>query len=259
MASTQKYEYKSINDWLEDIVFRTAICFEATELIQLKRDYPPQLKGQPTVIITADKANSWEPMTDIAKIGGVAQGKYTGIKLKAGAQPVDGLKELFSKEAVVNFDCNTSIRLIMLKALSDVTAAADFNAKFKGLQLGSEFVDKKFYPPYQVLKNNPGFTLIPGDWIEFVDLTVPAASGWQHENSLYVGNGFFYAHLTTGKSGLYTEDQLNKLLNEESKTNGNNRARIDKLKDPGTGLAIKDPVTMEDWISTRISPTLFLK
>lgn len=120
--------------------------------------------------------------------------------------PSIAIQDIFKNGKLYGTECATAMIIIFYKALLSLYEEETFNRLFANLLLYTWDYDQDLK-----LITKTGGDLVPGDLVYFKNPQVnPATIEWQGENTIYLGNFFFYGHGV----GVKTKEEIIYALNE---------------------------------------------
>ncbi|PFV85983.1 protein-glutamine gamma-glutamyltransferase [Bacillus sp. AFS059628] len=129
-----------------------------------------------------------------------------GFELLPNIPPSIAIQDIFKNGKLYGTECATAMIIIFYKALLSLYEEETFNRLFANLLLYTWDYDQDLK-----LITKTGGDLIPGDLVYFKNPQVnPATIEWQGENTIYLGNFFFYGHGV----GVKTKEEIIYALNE---------------------------------------------
>ncbi|MES5956422.1 protein-glutamine gamma-glutamyltransferase [Bacillus anthracis] len=129
-----------------------------------------------------------------------------GFELLPNIPPSIAIQDIFKNGKLYGTECATAMIIIFYKALLSLYNAETFNRLFANLLLYTWDYDQDLK-----LITKTGGDLVPGDLVYFKNPQVnPATIEWQGENTIYLGNFFFYGHGV----GVKTKEEIIYALNE---------------------------------------------
>lgn len=129
-----------------------------------------------------------------------------GFQLLPNTPPSIAIQDIFKNGKLYGTECATAMIIIFYKALLSLYEEETFNRLFANLLLYTWDYDQDLK-----LITKTGGDLVPGDLVYFKNPQVnPATIEWQGENTIYLGNFFFYGHGV----GVKTKEEIIYSLNE---------------------------------------------
>jgi len=207
IASKQSYQRSS--DSLDfELKVRTNFVRAANELSESQLAFPSHADEGP--LIKGLKLKHWET-------------KGTGISLKKGSRPSQGIREIFeaARTEGVEAECNTALHLVWYKGILDSAVSEDqFDRLFDYRGTGQYEFDISGYDsssPGALLPRMPAADYLPGDYRFFENPQFnPKTPAWRGENVIQMPRGF-YGHPGGTKSKEEWISFLNKHRGEDAK------------------------------------------
>ena len=129
-----------------------------------------------------------------------------GFQLRPGVPSSVAIRDIFKNGKMYGTECATAMIIIFYKALLALYDEETFNHLFANLLLYTWDYDHDLK-----LITKTGGDIVPGDLVYFKNPQVnPASIEWQGENTIYLGNYFYYGHGV----GVKTKEQIIYLLND---------------------------------------------
>jgi protein-glutamine gamma-glutamyltransferase len=128
-----------------------------------------------------------------------------GFQLKSGVLPSLAIRDIFTNGKKYGTECATAMIILIYKALLSVYSEGTFNTLFANLLLYTWDYDRDL----RLITKTSG-TVLPGDLIYFKNPQVnPTEMHWQGENTIYLGDAFYYGHGVGIRTKKQVIDHLN--------------------------------------------------
>lgn len=189
-ASTQHYEYSSLNQLKFELKLRENIIIAAKNL----NDGDMSFK-------TFDKSTCNLDYWDRTKQG--------GFMLKSGVAPSLAINDISVNSSKYGTDCSTAIIIIYYQALLSIFTDKLFDELFPEIQLMNYHYINDIIEDAGYIRKQSDY--LPGDRRYFVNPDVnPVKPEWQGENVIDLGNGTYFGH----GIGIENADEIINKLNE---------------------------------------------
>jgi len=191
--SNEKYRYDS----LEELKFEFDL---RKKIIQAARDLNKSNFGFEVFREARCNEDYWE-LTDEG-----------GFVLKEGVKPSDAISDIFTNSHKYGTECATAMVIVYYKALLDIYGEELFNSVFPNIHLMNwRYIDKNLK---EIGISKIAKDFFPGDRRYFSNPDVnPLTPEWQGENTIDLGDGFFYGH----GIGIENEEAIISALNKNRK------------------------------------------
>ncbi|MEM1485917.1 protein-glutamine gamma-glutamyltransferase [Oscillospiraceae bacterium PP1C4] len=173
-ASTEKYQYNSLDQLKFELTLRREIINAANELYMSRLSFK---------IFRDSMCNPayWDRMGD------------GGFSLKNGVKPSDAIRDIYTHSELYGTECATAMMIVYYRALLNTFPEDRFNELFPQIYLMNWHRIDRLLKDVGLMKKAKDY--LPGDRRYFANPDVnPLYPEWQGENAIDLGHDLYYGH-----------------------------------------------------------------
>lgn len=182
--TTETRTYKSLDQFINDAMYRAWVVVFAKQLMAIEPKMPPK---DGVSVATFPGSTNWDPDPKVKVNRAGQESTVTGLQLKEGVSPADGIKEFFGANGKkATLDCQTFFSVVNRRALLEVFKGQQYDKLYKNVSVGTANVHNDPFVYEAGITSTP-----PGSLVKF---TFPKeyekeTGNYYHEITIYIGGG----------------------------------------------------------------------